>query len=75
MNGSERLIVDRKITIERAGVMQLSYDTFRVNADDLTTLLGEEVSKMQPKTDYNGSFAARIKIELEFLGDMNTEIV
>ena len=75
MNGSERLIVDRKITIERAGVMQLSYDTFRVNADDLTTLLEEEVSKMQPKTDYNGSFAARIKIELEFLGDMNTEIV
>ena len=66
---------NRKITIERAGVMQLSYDTFRVNADDLTTLLEEEVSKMQPKTDYNGSFAARIKIELEFLGDMNTEIV
>ena len=55
--------------------MQLSYDTFRVNADDLTTLLEEEVSKMQPKTDYNGNFAARIKIELEFLGDMNTEIV
>ena len=75
MNGNERLIMDRKITIERAGVMQLSYDTFRVDADDLTTLLEEEVSKMQPKTDYNGSFAARIKIELEFLGDMNTEIV
>lgn len=75
MNGSERLIVDRKITIERSGVMQLSYDTFRVNADDLPTLLEEEVSKMQPKTDYNGNFAAKIKIELEFLGDMNTEIV
>lgn len=75
MNGDERLIMDRKITIERAGVMQLSYDAFRVNADDLTTLLEEEVSKMQPKTDYNGSFAARIKIELEFLGDMNTEIL
>lgn len=75
MNGNERLIMDRKITIERAGVMQLSYDTFRVDADDLTTLLEEEVAKMQPKTDYNGNFAARIKIELEFLGDMNTEIV
>ena len=69
------IVENRKITIERAGVMQLSYDTFRVNADDLPTLLEEEVSKMQPKTDYNGSFAARIKIELEFLGDMNTEIV
>lgn len=69
------IVENRKITIERAGVMQLSYDTFRVNADDLTTLLEEEVSKMQPKTDYNGNFAARIKIELEFLGDMNTEIV
>ena len=69
------IVENRKITIERAGVMQLSYDTFRVNGDDLTTLLEEEVSKMQPKTDYNGSFAARIKIELEFLGDMNTEIV
>ena len=69
------IVENRKITIERAGVMQLSYDTFRVNADDLTTLLEEEVAKMQPKTDYNGSFAARIKIELEFLGDMNTEIL
>lgn len=69
------IVENRKITIERAGVMQLSYDTFRVNADDLTTLLEEEVSKMQPKTDYNGNFAAKIKIELEFLGDMNTEIV
>lgn len=69
------IVENRKITIERAGVMQLSYDTFRVNADDLTTLLEEEVAKMQPKKDYNGSFAARIKIELEFLGDMNTEIV
>ena len=69
------IVENRKITIERAGVMQLSYDTFRVNGDDLTTLLEEEVSKMQPKTDYNGNFAARIKIELEFLGDMNTEIV
>ena len=69
------IVENRKITIERAGVMQLSYDTFRVNADDLPTLLEEEVSKMQPKTDYNGNFAARIKIELEFLGDMNTEIV
>lgn len=67
--------MDRKITIERAGVMQLSYDIFRVNADDITTVLEEEVSRKSPKTDYNGSFAARIKIELEFLGDMNTEIV
>ena len=75
MNGNERLIMDRKITIEKSGVMQLSYDTFRVNDDDLTTLLEEEVSKKSPKTDYNGNFAARIKIELEFLGDMNTEIV
>lgn len=69
------MVENRKITIERAGVMQLSYDNFRVNDDNLTTLLEEEVSKMKPKTDYNGNFAARIKIELEFLGDMNTEIV
>lgn len=64
------------ITIERRGVVSVIYgydSAFTVNSESLIALLEQEVKRASPEVNYNGEFAARVKIELEFLGDMKTE--
>lgn len=64
------------ITIERRGVVSIGYgydSAFTVNSESLIALLEKLVKEAAPDTNYNGEFAARVKIELEFLGDMMKE--
>lgn len=62
------------ITIERAGVISLTrgYETgLQVNQEDLLQLLSERIEEAEPMSDYNGSFAGSVKIEVKFYpGDM-----
>lgn len=61
------------ITIERRGVVAIGYgydSAFAVNSQSLISLLEQAVKEAAPDTNYNGEFAGRVKIELEFLGDM-----
>lgn len=60
------------ITVERAGVVTLErvYDTrFYVNQEDMLQLIDEAVREAKPLTDYNGAFAASVKIEICFFPD------
>lgn len=64
------------ITIERRGVVSVGYgydSAFTVNSESLIALLEQEVKRASPEVNYNGEFAGRVKIELEFLGDMKKE--
>lgn len=65
------------ITIEKRGVVTIAaggYESdLEVNSESLLDLLEKAVSKAKPETTCDGEFAARVKIELEFLGDMKPE--
>lgn len=60
------------IEIERTGVVhvQIGYETWlRVDSDDLLAELVEALDNTPHNSDYEGRFAARIKIEVEFLSE------
>lgn len=61
-----------QVKIERSGVVQVDYDGFYVNDEEMVQLLESELDKMstKPKKDYNSKFAAKVTITVEFLGDM-----
>lgn len=67
--------VKRGVTIVKCGVVNLSaYSSgITVNQDDLIQLLRDAVEKHKPARDCSGSFAGRVVIELEFLGDMSEQ--
>ena len=63
------------IEVERRGVLSIQngYGTsVKVNDENLIDTLEALTNRAKPKTDGFGNFAARIKIEIEFLGDMET---
>lgn len=64
-----------QVKIERSGVVQVDYDGFYVNDEEMVQLLENELDKMstKPKKDYNSKFAAKVTITVEFLGDMEEQ--
>ena len=64
-----------QIKIERSGVVQVDYNGFYVNDEEMIELLESEIDKMstKPKRDYNSKFAAKVTITVEFLGDMEEQ--
>ena len=63
---------EKTILVQKTGVVE--FDVFgnsvQVNGENLISTLQEIVDRMKPKTNHNGAFAARITLNLEFLGDM-----
>ena len=64
--------------IERSGVVKIEdgYESdIKVNQESMIQAL-EEAMEMHPiktKTDYDGKFAARVRIEIEYLGDLESD--
>lgn len=57
------------IKIERAGVVNFDYGYntyFRVNQENLLARLSEELEKLNVPRDYNGAFAGRVSLEVDF---------
>ena len=64
--------------VERTGVVKIEdgYESdIKVNQESMIQVLAEamEIYPIKPKTDYEGRFAARIRIEVEYLGDLEQE--
>ncbi len=64
--------------VERTGVVKIEdgYESdIKVNQESMIQVLTEamELHPIKPKTDYECRFAARIRIEVEFLGDLEAE--
>ncbi|MBP3657568.1 MAG: hypothetical protein J6K32_12875 [Clostridia bacterium] len=70
-----------KIAVEACGVIGIrnAYEIdLEVNGEGVITMLEEAVARaadngIRPKRGRNEEFAGRIRIELEFLGDMEQE--
>lgn len=59
-----------KIIIEKAGVVYFcsGYETsFKVDKTDLLSELSDRLESSGHSTDYDGRFAGRVRIEVEFL--------
>lgn len=64
------------IIIEKTGVVYYYYGyetSFRVDSFDLLSELSKKLEASGPSTDYDGRFAGRVKIEIEFLGEQLEE--
>lgn len=62
------------VEVERAGVVELNTGyspCLRVNAVDMLELTQKLVDECRPAKDWNGHYAARVKIEVELLGDID----
>lgn len=58
------------IEIEKSGVIHIQngYETYlRVDSDDLLVELEEAIENTPHNADYEGRFAGRMKIEIEFM--------
>ena len=65
-----------KIIIERIGVVYFcpGYETvFRVDKVDLLEELADRLDASAHSTDYDGRFAGRVKIEVEFHGELRED--
>ena len=68
----------RDLRVERAGVVKIEdgYEPdIKVNNESMIQVLTEamEIHPIKPKKDYEDRFAARIRIEIEYLGDLEPE--
>lgn len=64
------------IIIEKTGVVYFSegYETsFKVDRFNLLAELAEQLEASGHSTDFDGRFAGRVKIEVEFLGEPMSE--
>ena len=64
--------------VERTGVVKIEdgYESdIKVNQESMIQVLTKamEIHPIKPKMDYENRFTARIRIEVEFLGDLETE--
>lgn len=64
--------------VERTGVVKIEdgYESdIKVNQESMIQALTEamELHPIKPKTDYEDRFAARIRIEVEYLGDLEPD--
>ena len=62
--------MNKTITVERCGVVNVGYDGFSVNSEDIVGEVKAAIDSLGPKMNYNGDFAARVSITVELLGDM-----
>ncbi len=60
----------REITIERTGVVDTSGDSIFVNNENVTSLVIAAAYNQNPKMTATGAFAAKVRITIELLGDM-----
>ena len=63
----------RKASVEATGVVKFEYDGITVNARDIVSDIRAMIDQIPIAKDYNGAFAARVKLEVELLGDMEKE--
>lgn len=59
-----------KIKVEKAGVVEIVDGTMYVNSDDILDEAIRKAVGTGVKRNYHGSFAARVCIEIEILGDL-----
>ena len=64
--------------VERTGVVKIEdgyKSDIKVNQESMIQALTKamEIHPIKPKTDYEDRFAARIRIEVEYLGDLEQE--
>jgi hypothetical protein len=64
--------------VERTGVVKIEdgYESdIKVNQESMIQVLTKamEIHPIKPKMDYEDRFAARIRIEVEYLGDLEEE--
>ena len=59
------------VCVTRTGVVNIdSSNDIYVNSESLTGVVRNQITETKPKTDFNGSFAARVTIVVQLLGDM-----
>lgn len=63
----------RKASVEATGVVKFEYDSITVNGNDIVSGMRAMIDPIPIARDYNGAFAARVKLEVELLGDMEKE--
>lgn len=63
----------RKASVEATGVVKFEYDSITVNGNDIVSDIRAMIDQIPIARDYNGAFAARVKLEVELLGDMEKE--
>lgn len=63
----------RTVVAEATGVARVEHDGIYVNGTDMLSDIRERLKNIPYKQDYSGAFAARVKIEIELIGDMEPE--
>ena len=64
-------IVGECVYVIRTGVVNIdSSNDIYVNSESLSGAVRNKIMETKPKTDFNGSFAARVMIVVHLLGDM-----
>lgn len=67
-----------KITYDRTGVIKLdkrAVDDFIIDSDDVIEYLSDRIDEVAPFCTDDGAFAGRVKIEIEFLGKFNGDLI
>lgn len=62
--------MNKTVAVERCGVVNIGYDGFSVNSEDIVGEVKAAIDALGPKANYNGDFAARVSVTVEILGDM-----
>ena len=62
--------MDKKITVEKAGVAEYSENQLCLNSEDIVAEIMNKVKMVRPKQNYMGAFAARVTMTIELLGDL-----
>ena len=65
--------MDKKVIIEKSGVVEYNENQLFVNSEDIVCEAMNKVKIARPKQNYMGAFAARVKLEIELLGDTEGE--
>lgn len=60
----------RIVMAEATGVASVEHDGIYVNETNMLSDIRESLENIPYKHDYSGAFAARVKIEIELIGDM-----
>ena len=60
----------REITVERTGVIEENGNGIYINSENIVDLVMYEVDKQNPKKTDCGTFAGKVRIMVELLGDL-----
>lgn len=65
--------ISRYAQVAASGVVEFdNAGGLRCNDEDMISILSDVVNDIRPKRDYYGKFAAKISINLEITGDLDT---